>query len=227
MFSIKTERPLATDSNDYLFPFGAKNDNSTNPLFLKAATQLLEGKKRPYRILDLGCAGGQMVSDFLTIGWHAVGIDGADHMRKTNLFNWPALKDLNLFNCDITEPFTIKEDGVPVKFDIITSWEVLEHIRQYRMPAVMENIRNHLGEGGYFIGSISRVDDHNYHAVYQDGSEPHDWKWWNDMFNSVGLISAPQEVYAQFPLATRLGAIHNHDDGTPVSWFVIRVKSSL
>jgi SAM-dependent methyltransferase len=226
MFTIDTLRPLAIDSNDYLMPFGARNDNSANPLFLKAVSQLLSSKSKPWYILDLGCAGGQQIADCLAEGWHAVGIDGVDFMRKSGLFNWPTLQNKNLFNCDITAPFQLSEDGIPIVFDIITGWEVLEHIRQYRMPAVMENIKRHLAPGGYFIGSISRIEDGlNFHVVFNDGPEPHNLSWWDKQFNTVGLADAP-DIYVQFPLAARMGAIHNNDDGTPVSWFVIRVNSN-
>jgi len=46
----------------------------------------------------------------------------------------------NLFTCDITKPFEVVQGSQPVRFDLITAWEVLEHIGPDALDQVFRNI---------------------------------------------------------------------------------------
>ena len=79
MIKIKTEFPFCYDSADYKEPCGSAHDYHTNPLFIDRALSLF---RRKCDILDLGCANGTMIVDFLNKGHDAIGIDGSDYGIK-------------------------------------------------------------------------------------------------------------------------------------------------
>jgi len=154
---VETEYKIAFDSPDHMVPCGTKIDNSTNRSFVLLMNRLLcrEFPNRQLRFLDLGCAGGQLVKDFKDLGYISVGLEGSDYSLKHKRANWPLLAGKSLFTCDIAKPFEIKLEDKRIKFNLITAWEVLEHIRTEELDNVFKNIINHLEEGGYFIASTA------------------------------------------------------------------------
>ena len=102
-YAIETSHHVAADSNDHIFPRGAKNDNTRYPRFV-AAIEAVLGQK--LRVLDLGCSGGGMVLDFLLSGHNAVGIEGSDYSQRWQRAEWANIGD-RLFTADITKPFTL------------------------------------------------------------------------------------------------------------------------
>lgn len=172
---LETKHPVAFESPDHKIPWGTSRDNSTNKKFV---TIMRERIVREHPIstlgaLDLGCSGGQLVADFRSLGWLAVGLEGSDFSLKHKRANWPALAGKNLFTCDVTKPFRITAGGKPAKFHLITMWEVLEHISQKDLPQLFDNILMHLEGGGYFIASTTSEPD------IHDGVDLHQTKWTN------------------------------------------------
>jgi 2-polyprenyl-3-methyl-5-hydroxy-6-metoxy-1,4-benzoquinol methylase len=172
---VETKHSVAFESPDHIVPFGTAANNSTNKKFILHMDQKLrrERQETTLRCLDLGCSGGQMVKDFLDLGWIAAGLEGSDYSLKRRRANWAKLASTNLFTCDITKPFQMRLDGRPVKFHLITAWEVMEHIATPDLDALFCNIRDHLEEGGYFIASTTSTPD------IQGGIELHQTKWEN------------------------------------------------
>lgn len=154
MFDVITEHEFATKSFDYLYPHGSRQDNNTNPFFIN---EVLSYFNRNINVLDVGCAGGQMVIDFANRGCTAIGVDGSDYMLKRGLFNWGIYYKKHLFNCDISKPFYIIETTTKTKlhFDLITAWEVPEHLKLYELCTFFDNIRNNLKPDGLFVCSIN------------------------------------------------------------------------
>src|SRR5262249_47743167 len=120
------------------------------------------------RLLDLGCAGGGLVRSILEDGGFAVGVEGSTHARENVHGGWGTIPDY-LFTADITKPFQLS-NGKPLKFNVVTGWEVLEHIPEDRLSAVIENIRRHADPGVMFIGSISSQSE-PHHVT----ARPKDW----------------------------------------------------
>lgn len=150
--AVITEHPIAIDSNDHIHPWGTKNDNNSNRLFNDNIYSLFPGQA--IKIMDLGCAGGKMIKDFIDDGHFGIGLEGSDYCRQHGLFEWPIIPD-NLFTCDISYPFDILDDGGErILFDVITAWDVLEHMFPERLDVVFQNIVKHLSQGSYFVGSI-------------------------------------------------------------------------
>ena len=188
---IVTEHPLAAWSPDHIHPKGTATDSTVLPEFNKKLFSLIPG----VRLLDLGCAGGGLVCSVIKDGGFAVGIDGSDYSAKTGRAEWPCIPG-NLFTADITRPFTLTEDdGQLLLFDVVTAWEVLEHIPQPLIPAMMANVAAHLKPDGLFICSISTEHDHwqgyDYHVTV------HGEDWWAGAMAMLGWAERP-DVFAYF-----------------------------
>jgi SAM-dependent methyltransferase len=194
--SVQTKHPVAYESPDHLAPKGTAVNNNTNKKFVlymdaKLHRELGEG---PLRVMDLGCAGGQMVADFITLRWLGAGLEGSDFSLKHRRANWKKLANTNLFTCDITKPYRVTLNGQPVKFHLITAWEVMEHIATPDLPAVFENIRNHLQPGGYFIASTTETPD------LHEGLELHQTQWPNAQWRQFVEKNFPDLEYVDVGL---------------------------
>ena len=185
MIKIITEHPVAYESPDHLYPWGTKRDNFTNENFVNEIDNYFNNQS--FNFLDLGCSGGQLVIDML--GLHdeniSIGLEGSDYSIKHQRANWPQYHNKNLFTCDITKPFNIVNDNINVKFNLITAWEVLEHIHPDDLDGVFQNIFNHLDDDGIFAGSINMGSDApngvELHLTRQPPS------YWEDVFTRNNL----------------------------------------
>jgi len=152
------------------------------------------GDKATLSMMDMGCAGGQTVADFMTLGWHGVGIEGSDFSLKHRRANWAQLANTNLFTSDITKPFQVTLDGKPATFHLITAWEVMEHIASPDLPAVFDNVVRHLEPGGYFIASTTETSD------IHEGIELHQTQWTNAQWREWVAAKYPQLEYVDVGL---------------------------
>lgn len=183
---VKAERVLAINSPDFKEPIGARLDNSTNKAFVLKMDDLIHAKHKWH--LDLGCAGGQLVADFLQLGsWTSIGIEGSDFPLRHPNRNWKRYLNTNLFNADITDWFQVRERSSNVEFDLITAWEVLEHIDERELDLVILSIFTHLKRGGYFIASTS------------DGPGPqHQTRWDNEQWRRFFARRWPSLEWVDF-----------------------------
>lgn len=154
---VVTDHPVALGSPDHLAPHGTRYNNSTNGKFVLLMNQLFRRRfpDTELAFMDLGCSGGQLVRDFKEVHWIAVGLEGSDYSLKSRRANWATLAGTNLFTCDITKPFQVRRDGQPLKCNLITAWEVLEHLKIEDLDQLFRNLACHLVEGGCFIASTS------------------------------------------------------------------------
>lgn len=176
---VQTKHPVAFESPDHIAPKGTAENNSTNKKFVLHMDQKLHCEFGPgsLRVMDLGCSGGQMVADFLSLRWNGAGLEGSDFSLKHRRANWAHLANIHLFTCDITKPFQVTLDDKPATFHLITSWEVMEHIAAVDLETVFNNIRNHLEPGGYFIASTTCTPDvHEGIELHQTKWENHEWR---------------------------------------------------
>jgi hypothetical protein len=196
--SVKTDHPHPLESPDYLDPAGSIEDNSSNQYFLYEIEKAFSGL--PFRLLDLGCAGGQFVVDVYNKGfpWLAVGIEGGNILGMTEEFeprehntgvltapagahNWKLYKDKCLFHADISKPFEILgQSSIPLQFSLITAYEFLEHPLPEEIPGILENVKKHLHTGGFFIGTIN-LSPGNHHRCGKPV------EWWNNIFEEHGF----------------------------------------
>jgi cyclopropane fatty-acyl-phospholipid synthase-like methyltransferase len=121
-------------------------------------------------------------------------LEGSDFSLKHRRANWAQLANTNLFTCDITQPFQVELGGQPVKFHLITSWEVMEHIETADLPQVFNNISNHLEPGGYFIASTTETSD------MHEGLELHQTRWPNVQWREFVAKNFPDLEYVDVGL---------------------------
>jgi 2-polyprenyl-3-methyl-5-hydroxy-6-metoxy-1,4-benzoquinol methylase len=190
---VRTDFPIASHSPDYVHPHGTKQNNSRHLRFNTKLHQLFDTTQRPLTLLDLGCAGGGFVKSCLDDGCIAVGIEGSDYSMRTARAEWGALGGRFLFTADITRPFEIRICSLggesTLLCDVVTAWEVLEHVAEPDLEGVCRNICRHLSAGGIAVMSISTVE-----YVY-DGVALHQTvrpkEWWVTTFARHGLHHQP------------------------------------
>jgi SAM-dependent methyltransferase len=196
-FVVKAERSVAVDSPDHIFLWGTRRDNSRNRRFNQKLYSLFNFDYDPLWILDMGCSGGGFVKDCLDDGCLAMGLEGSDYSKRMGRAEWRLIPD-NLFTADITYPFQIQgefEDGArPIQFDIITSWEVIEHIAEPSLKPLAENVRKHLKPGGLWIMSIATIEDTVCGVKLHQTVKPRDW--WVAKFRELGFEH--REEYVRF-----------------------------
>ena len=157
MIKVITDHPIAYDSPDHIQPWGTARDNSTNEEFIKQTEQWFNNE--PFKTLDIGCSGGQLTVDYANRGHLAVGIEGSDYSIKHQRANWPEYHNRLLFTTDATKPFSVTFMNEPIKFQLITAWELIEHIHPKDLNALFKNIANNLSDNGIFVASISTKPD--------------------------------------------------------------------
>ena len=175
--------------------------------------------------MDLGCSGGGLVLDFILRGHRGFGVEGSDHPKGAQRAEWRVLRN-NLFTADITRPFRLSEidGGEPIQCDVISMWEVMEHIADEDLPGLFANIKAHLKPDGLFIGSVAlNADDHNG-ASYHRTVKPQDW--WQKRYAELGLpmITDHGFVFEDFCRGTGNGPIDGsfRDDPSLGFHFVAR-----
>ena len=181
-----TKHPIAYESLDHLYPHGTIRDNTRYPRFVEKCEEVL-GCNAELSFLDLGCSGGGMVLEAALRGHTSIGLEGSDSSKKEQRAEWRLLGD-RLQTCDITKPFRlIEQDGTVKKFDIITAWEVMEHIQENDLPQMLENIKRHLSDRGYFIASIANWEDIDPDAGINWHVTLHEFDWWVEQFEHAGF----------------------------------------
>jgi len=173
------EKPVALDSHDHIVPKGVINDNTKNGQYVRDLIRMF-GEDMKY--MDLGCAGGGFIAQFLQNDVFAVGVDGSDFNFLTKRAEWANYPDY-LFTADITKTFdVVDENNERILFDAISMFDVLEHIHEYDLPQLLTNINNHLKPGGIFIASIAEFEDHMYHVTLKNR------EWWANKFKDYGML---------------------------------------
>lgn len=181
---VITKHPIAYESYDHMFPKGTANDNNHKPIFVQ---RMEEHYRRKIIHMDLGCSGGGLVKDFIDRGHRSVGVEGSDYSKRNQRAEWATIPD-SLFTADITKPFHIVDNnGVDIVLcDLITAWDVMEHITKEALPGLFKNIHDNLVDGGMFICSIATFPDEPHHVTL----EPKEW--WVEQFKLHGLRVATQ-----------------------------------
>ncbi|MDM9646679.1 methyltransferase domain-containing protein [Rhizobium sp. S163] len=189
---LETEHPIAYESNDHLKPDSTAEGVFRPTRFVRNCIDVLGPG---IRCLDLGTGAAGLPYEWLMNGVPAVGVDGSDYCRRSAIGYWPILPK-NLFTCDITKPFQFLDDGSAVEFEIITMWEVFEHLAEVDLESVLKNIRAHLTADGYVLGSISLMeynDDNGnpYHVTLRPKT------WWANKFRENGLLMIDDHPFSE------------------------------
>jgi SAM-dependent methyltransferase len=189
IISCCAARAVANSSPDHVMPWGTRLDNSRNGRFTTKLEALYKGREGRISVLDMGCSGGGFVRDCFEHGMIVAGLEGSDFSRLHHRAEWTVMADV-LFTCDVTEPFhlTISESSEPARrlgFDVITSWELMEHIEESKISNVIRNVLANLKPGGVWITSIATCED-VVHGVRLHQTV-NDRSWWVEKMASEGL----------------------------------------
>ena len=206
--TVHTQWPVATHSVDHTHPRGTKNDNSTNLEFVRRLYGVMHNLCGCVpNVLDLGCSGGGFVESIrsLHVGALAVGIEGSDYSKKEGRAEWARFSDVRLFTADIGKPFLVMWEGPRhdldqfqhrlVSFNVVTMWEVLEHLDVGELETLVLNVHTHLRSGGLFIVSVNtgsdRWEGREYHVTIRESL------WWRRFFEERGF-RLREDLYERF-----------------------------
>lgn len=174
---VLCDTPIAVDSPDHLQPRGTAENHMTHFGFIVAMKRRLGPGKA---MLDLGCSSGRLVRDFRRIGWTAVGLEGSDYSLKARRPCWDTEAHLSLFTCDIGKQFQILNGDHPLKFDLITCFQVVEHLDTARLESLMKVVESQSTRGTLFIISTAN------NSEIVNGVELHVTQWnraqWTEFF---------------------------------------------
>lgn len=196
MISVITKHPVAFESPDHLVPHGTARDNSTNHDFIAELESYFFNQ--PIKTMDLGCSGGQLTIDFHNRGHLAVGLEGSDYSVKHNRANWPEWYNKILFTCDVTKEYQVTNNNEPVKFDLITAWEVVEHIAPGDLQMFFNQIAKHLSPRGIFLASVSTKHDvidgvALHQSVFDENT------WFNEILTAEGAFRGSNLECLRYP----------------------------
>lgn len=180
MLEVVTSYKIAEDSLDHINPYGCVRDNTSKKEYIEEVRNYFN---KPLKVMDIGCAGGQLIVDHCLLGDIAVGLEGSTHvLNGAGKNNWLNYNNKNLFFCDASRPYEVKINNEIVKFDYIQSWEVLEHIPESRLDVFLSNIKKHLSEDGLFCGSIAQTQCSSGNHVSLLSLDK-----WIEKFKNIGL----------------------------------------
>jgi len=129
---------------------------------------------------------GGAIQSFINDGHFGIGLEGSDYSKKMQRSAWPIISRF-LHTCDITKPFEIvdEEKNQRIKFDVVTAWEVMEHIAPDDIDILALNVKNHLAKDGLWIMSVSHDEEIINGVRLHQSVFPKDW--WVDKFEKLGF----------------------------------------
>jgi len=83
---------------------------------------------------------------------------------------------------DLQQEIRLSQGKEPLTFDVLCSFEVLEHIREDRLGAFLQTIRNHMHTASTLLCTASTVDWMDVHVLVRSR------EWWLDRFAKAGLV---------------------------------------
>jgi SAM-dependent methyltransferase len=159
----------------------------------KTLSDLLTPAPQRERLLDVGCSAGAFVDAMLDKGWDAYGIDLSDEARRYAT----QTAQPRLLVGDVCDPQSFKD-----RFDMVTSWDLLEHIYVGDVEALLQGIYDVLRPGGRFINTICTRGDGEHDFVARPGTvvtrenswalvsghvNIRYWDWWAQLLLSHGF----------------------------------------
>lgn len=188
---VNTKNPIAVNSPDHLHPHGTMLDNHSSFDLILELEEYVKNQSGSnfFNFLDLGCSGGQLAVDFYNKGHVSVGLEGSDYSIIHGRANWPEYHNKVLFTCDLTKPYLITNDRFePIKFDVLSAWELIEHIAPDDLDGFFDYITRHMHDNSIFVASIAM------HTSFIGGVDLHqsifsEKEWKNDILNKWFLVN--------------------------------------
>jgi 2-polyprenyl-3-methyl-5-hydroxy-6-metoxy-1,4-benzoquinol methylase len=117
-------------------------------IFKRRVNAISEDIKQSGRLLDVGCSTGLFAAEATKIGWHVTGIDPAEWAIAIARQRVPAGR----FFTNTIETAELTD----LPFDVITLWDVLEHVDHPR--EALERLTQWLAPGGHLYLNLPNID---------------------------------------------------------------------
>lgn len=131
---------------------GYTDYRSERPLYKKTYAKRMAVVKRhfqsPGRVLDVGCAAGYFLEVMKENGWDVTGLEPSDSIRER------AAEALGADN--VRGGLLGQVDFGDQRFDLITMWDVIEHIPD--PVAAVREVKKLLAPGGKFLIETQNID---------------------------------------------------------------------
>ncbi len=137
-----SRQSVATGYDDYI-----RDEENIRRTFQKRFRTIDRFQTKPGRVLDIGCAAGFFLAVARERGWEVKGIEISDYAAAY------ARKSGADVYCGPLESF---EPSGEKLFDVVTLWDVIEHVRQPRRD--LEKIYRLLKPGGWLVLATPDVD---------------------------------------------------------------------
>ena len=134
--------------------------------------------------LDIGCGAGRWSRILHERGYKTTGIDIQDDLLTTNRVRYPRID----FRC-----VPIQELDTEIKFDLITSVTVLQHLPYEHQKKAIEKIAAISSPGGFVLILENVAQDSSPHMF------THSTETWTELFNDVGLSHVRHKRYDYSP----------------------------
>jgi len=184
-------------------------DNSVNRQFNYKLYNLYP-RPEQLKVLDMGCSGGGFVKACLDDGCFAVGLEGSDFSKRYRRAEWRSIPE-HLFTCDVTGNFELlletESETKRLPFEVVTCWEMIEHIAEPDIARVAANVKNHLAPDGIWIMSVSPNEETVHGVRLHQTVRPK--PWWICKFAELGLEHSEPHVryfHTQFVRGPKYGA---------------------
>lgn len=152
-------------------------------------------------VLELGCGPAHLFFFLRHYGIrNYVGIDGNPYFIKFNRF----LRgyEQHFLTLNLQQEIMLYEGTNPLKFDIVCSFDVLEHIREDMIDSFIKTFRNHMHARSVAFCTASLQTHMDVHVLVRDRD------WWLQKFAKYGLYSRSDEA----ELVRKIG------DNHPFNW---------
>src|SRR5688500_6199598 len=134
-------------------------------------------------LLELGCGAAHLFTFFRYFNLlNYVGIDGNPYIVKFNRILEESRQYFHILN--LQERIQLAAEAGAQKFDLVLSFEVLEHIREGALDDFLWTVREHLHSQSRFIATASTIDNYDVHVLVRTRL------WWLERFAASGLIPA-------------------------------------
>lgn len=156
----------------------------------KKSLSMIRKHKRRGKALDMGCAYGYLADYLSKRGFPAEGCDISEYALGIASKLFP---HISTFQADVDNGATLPEN----EFDLITSFEMLEHCKN--LDKIAENVTKSLKSGGLFLIS---VPDSDIVPPEKQGDDTHlsflNVQEWIDVFTKNGIKCVESKFYPWF-----------------------------
>jgi len=135
--------------------------------FIEYKTRFIEpffSKNTSIRIADLGCGYGLFLDACRRLGY-----ENSEGVELVDSFADYASRELQLQNITHGDLITYLESKSDASFDVITAFNIIEHIKKEKVQSLLDLIQKKIKSGGLFILEVPNADSPlGIHTYFSD-----------------------------------------------------------